>query len=258
MLKNISLLCGSLLLTQTLWAQNTPVSVENVSDNAVKKLTEDQEKVSRSLMQDMKNFLGLMNLKDIETQNVMRLMPPPFYDTTMTVGARTMEVEDTLGPWRISLVQDTANYNMNTTEEDSSQDRFFIDRLPEYPNDTSRVPLLSDPYSGLLNDLLASTLLSGHAFENDEQAEQAYQFIRHVTNFTPIPAMPEDKMIDPDTKKLTTAGQDHLMALYKQLPSMTMAQNSLTAIHSERQRFVGFAKDLPIGNQMIPRFKVRV
>lgn len=242
------LLWGAFLFYPLAYAQEapqmqytpTPVSLESVSEE-IKKMLQDQEDVDRALLQDWKNFFGLNELKRIETQNIMRLMITPFFDQTVTLGARVFAAQETLEPWQAALVVDTANYNMNTPASESDDVNFLSQRM-----DLGEEAMIN-PAAGGLNDLLASTLLSGRAFENDAKAEQAYQFIQHLTNFQPIPAKTTEELFDADGVLLPGAG-DHLMSLYKQLPTMTMAQNSLLAIHADKQRFVGFAADLPIGD----------
>lgn len=237
------LLCGSIFLSYSALAQQEPTGdiLEQIK-NFFQQEQEKSDQTQREISLDLKKFLGLMQLKDIETQNVMRLMYPPFVDKTMTIGARILAAEDTIRTWQDTLVRDTANYNMNTEESQSNDVAYLGSRMKK------GIDTMLDPYIGL-NDLLANTLLVGHAFENDAQAEEAYQYIRNVTNFTPIAAMTADEIFsDKEHTTLTDKGASHLMKVYKQLPLMTMAQNSLLAIHAEKQRFHEFAQGLPIGD----------
>jgi hypothetical protein len=237
------LVCGAVLLTHNAFAQ-TQLPGNIMAE--LKKLLEDQsageEEVQRALMQDMKNFMGLTELKRVETQNVMRLMLPPYFDTTMTLGERVFAAEETIIPWQKTLVQDTANYNMNTPETASDETAFLTPLMEEGPD------AMLDPYLGGLDQLLASTLLNGYAFENDAQAEKAYQYIKLATNFTPIKAKTKSELFNDDGTFKDGTG-DYFMSLYKQLVTMSMAQNSMLAIHAQKQRFVGLGENLPIGDQ---------
>ncbi len=239
------ILIGLGLSPYALAAQQSPPEQGNIADQIKQFFQAEQQenaKVQRELFQDMKNFMGLTQLKSIETQNVMRLMLPPHIDKTMAVGARILAAEQSMQPWLDTLVRDTANYNIHTPEADSDSTGVLTARL-----ETVDLNNLLNPYQDL-DDLLASTLLNGLAFQDDKQAEDAYMYIRRLTNFTPLAPLPDDEFYtDSSHTNITQAGVDHVMQVYKQMPSLTLAQNSLLAIHAEKQRFEGFAKDLPIG-----------
>lgn len=240
------ILMGSLILTPQVFAAASPVYLDDISQK-VQDLLAEQEKTQREVAQDMKQYLGLLNLKDLETQNVMRLMLTPLFDSTVTLGTRMLEAEAAAQSFQTNLVLDTADYNMNTLEEDSTDAHFLV------PIKEKGAEAMLDPSLGALDSLLASTLLSGYAFETDEQAAKAYEFMHNATNFKPTPAKtPEEIFTDPNAKgsDLVFKGDaeiKYLMGMYKSLPGLTMAQNSLAQIISEKQRFAGFAKDLPIG-----------
>ncbi len=233
-------LSATLLLTHTAFAASA--ELEELK-KFLRELQDEELKVERSLFQDMKNLISLTELKRIETDNVLRLMLPPAFDTSVTLGARVAAAQETLTPFQESLVRDTADYNMNTPEKDSNTNAFLKERK-QLANDD--LDLLQDPTQDALNDLLATTLLSGHAFKDDKQANDAYQYIRHLTNFTPIAALKHDEIYNKDGT-FKNKGKNYLMQLYKQLPSMTMAQNSLLTIHAEKQRFAELAQGLQVG-----------
>lgn len=256
---NTSVLIGSLFLAQHAFATPSPVTLEGMSDS-VKDIFLEQEKTQRAVAQDMKQYLGLLNLKDLETQNVMRLMLTPFFDSTVSLGSRVFELEQTLPAFQTELMIDTTNYNMFTPENASSDTTFISKRLD------AGVEGLLDPASGGLDDLLASTLLDGYAYEDDAQAALAYEYIRNITNMDPHPALtsdPEKKVSDMemtadelfiDPNNLSKGFKDpeeatkYLMSFYKQLPGLTLGQYALLSIHTEKQRFPGLAQNLPIGN----------
>lgn len=246
-----SLLLGVLCLSSSVFAAPGDNATGDILAQ-IKSMLEDQqaenEAVQRELLQDWKNFFGLTTLKEIETQNVMRLMMPPYIDQTMAISARLANAEEAMVPFQDALVRDTANYNMNT---ENNSDNTREDQLLAKMKEEKGLAGMDDPYSGF-NSLLATTLLNGLAFPDDKTAEDAYLYIKNVTNFEPLPAMKEEDMfiLDPSGNRtdLTPEGGKHLIQLYKQLPAMTMAQNSLLAIHAEKQRFKEFAQGLPIGD----------
>lgn len=203
------------------------------------------EKTQRFLAQDLKTFIGLMELKRVETENILRLMVPPNFDKTLTVGTRMATAEASLPDWLEKLVRDTANYNMNTPEKEVD-DYFLLAEQKPYCGDSFVCNL---EVNG--DDLLASTLLGRNAFENDTEANAAYVYARKLTNFKPMGMLPDKEMYkDKDEKKeLTDEGVKHLTAVYQQMPAMTLAQNSLLTMHADRQRFKEFGKGLPIGHE---------
>lgn len=250
--------CGAFLYIGQAMAQSTPldtpVALQSMSDEVqkifaeqLKKQGQTDEGVHRSIAQDMKKYIGLINLKDIETQNILRLMAPPAFDHTITLSSRMLEAQNTLVPFQEALVYDVANYDMNTPADETGEAYFFSQRLPiDSPNYDALLAGLLNPASGEIDDLLASTLLSGHAYESDAKAANAFDFIKNTTNFYPIAMLPDSEMYS-ENGKLTEKGNRHLMAIYKQLPSMSMAQNSLLAIHAQKQRFPGLGDGLSVG-----------
>lgn len=240
----VLLLTTTSFLSQSVLAQT--VGTGAILD-AIKSMLDDQQKkeeeVQREIAQDWKQYVGLLNLKDLETQNMMRLMLTPFFDSTVTIGTRIFEAEKAVSSFQNDLVVDTTNYNMNT--ETVSDDSFLLEKR------TMGAEAMTDASLGNLDDLLASTLLSGNAFKDDVQAADAYRYVQRITNEDPLPP-PEEIFIDPNAKPddltPTEEGKKFLISVYDQLPTMSMAQLSLLEIIAEKQRFAGFAKDLPIGD----------
>jgi hypothetical protein len=101
------------------------------------------------------------------------------------------------------------------------------------------------------NDVLASSLLDTLAFENDTQRLAATQYIKNLTNYTPL-VYPGDSAVfqDPKNKEngLTQAGITYFSAAFQTQALMTMAQNALLDIFSDRTRFQNFGSGLPVGN----------
>jgi hypothetical protein len=239
------LLTSTVLFTQTIYAQVT--SANAILDAIRDMLTDQQEKneaVEREIAQDMKQYMGLLNLKDLETQNVMRLMLSPFFDSTVTMGTRIFEAEKAVTTFQKDLNNDTANYNLNTPLV--SDDTFLLGKVESMEKANQDAEALTNASSGILDDLLATTLLSGYAFTDDAQAADAYRYVQRITNKDPLP--PPENIFQEDGITPTEEGRKFLISAYDQLPTMSLAQLSLLEIVGEKQRFAGFAKGLPIGN----------
>ncbi len=249
MLKHLTkkLQIGVLLTTASLLSHSVVAQGTGAILDQIRKMLEDQQKadeaVQREIAQDWKQYVGLLNLKDLETQNMLRLMLTPFFDSTVTMGTRIFEAEKAVTQFQNDLNIDTANYNLNTIP--ISDDTFLYEKVQKMEKSGNASEAMTDASFGNLNDLLASTLLSGYAFENDAQAADAYSFVQRVTNKDPLP--PPENIFQEDGITPTEEGRKFLISVYDQIPTMSMAQLSLLEIVGEKQRWPGLAKGLPIG-----------
>lgn len=202
------------------------------------------------LFQDLKTFLGATNAANIEAAKILLFMLPPFYDITAAVSTRMNAGEIAKQGWQDKQLRKMADYNV-TTKKRSPQD-LLVDRVNFCLDDQGK-PAKYCNYdnkdSG--NDVLASSLLDTLAFENDGERLAALQYIKNITNYSPM-SYPGDDVVYKDKKDknkgLTQEGIDYFAKAYKNQALLTMAQNALLGIFADRTRFENFSKDLPVGS----------
>lgn len=201
------------------------------------------------LFQDLKTFLGATNAAHIEAAKILLYMLPPFYDITAAVSSRMNAGEVAKQGWQDKQLRKMAEYNV-ATKKRSPQD-LLADRV-NYCLDDQGKPAKYCNYdnknSG--NDVLASSLLDTLAFDNDGERLAALQYIKNLTNYSPMP-YPGDDVVYKDKKDknkgMTQEGIDYFAKAYKNQSILTMAQNALLNIFADRTRFENFSKDLPVG-----------
>lgn len=89
-----------------------------------------------------------------------------------------------------------------------------------------------------INDLSAYSLLGDNTLdtsESDKAYNAAFYFLKNITNPTPIPVLPKEKMyINYKQKILSEQGRDNLLAKYKQEAILSLAQNGLLGMLLDR------------------------
>lgn len=204
----------------------------------------------QAMFQDLKNYLGVTQAKNMEAQNLLLLMMPPYSDVTKTVGARMVPAETSLGQWQESQMRELAEYNAYTPE--ISRNGFVNKRLAFCGNSDGNKNYKCDYKKARMgDDVLAFSLVDKMAYEDEGARTAALEFIRNVTNPTPFnyPTDPAKLYEGGDPKKgLTDEGYRYFDMVNRQMPSLTLAQNSFLAIFADRDRVADFGKGLPVGN----------
>lgn len=205
----------------------------------------------QAMFQDLKNYLGVTQARSIEAQNLLLYMLPPYSDITKTVGARIVPAETSLTTWQESMMRQLAMYNMYTPEE--TIDGYIMERLAFCGRNDKNKQINRCDYSQprMGDDVLAFTLLDKMAYEDEGARTAALEFIRNLTNPTPFnyPTDPGKLFNQGDEKQgLTEEGKKYFDMAYRQMPALTLAQNSFLAIFSDRDRVTDFGKGLPVGD----------
>ncbi len=173
-------------------------------------------------------------------------VPPPGNDITKIIAGRMPQAEDALESWQDTFVRKLANYDAYS--KSISDAKFATDRATYCVGEDGQPSPKCDyaqPNSG--DDMLASVFLDTRAYETEEKKEAAYRFITNITNPSPSGyPKDEDKLFN---KKggLSDEGINYFASIYRQIPSLTMVQNSLLAIYADRVRLDNFAQGLQVG-----------
>lgn len=206
----------------------------------------------QAMFQDLKNYLGVTNAKNLEGQNLLLYMMPPYIDVTKTVGARMVPAETSMGQWQESMVRQLAMYNAYTPE--LSLNGFVNKHLAFCGRNENNKDINQCDYNQprMGDDTLAFALVDKMAYQDEGARTAALEYIRNLTNPTPF-NYPTDKaklFTNGDPKKgLTDEGYRYFDMVFRQMPALTLAQNSLLAIFADRDRVADFGKGLPVGNQ---------
>lgn len=172
---------------------------------------------------------------------------PPDFDKTQAIGGKIQAAAPNLNGWEEELLRDATNYNAYTEAMDNA--KIVVKYTKNCKNEKGDKTFACNfKIKGTGDDLLASTLLGPNAYTSDEQRQNALDFVRNLTNITPI-AYPGDSTVykDPDKKDkgLTDEGIAYFAKMFKQLPLLSVTQNSLLALFADRERLPGMATGLP-------------
>lgn len=176
---------------------------------------------------------------------------PPNYDKTQKIGNQLKSGEVNADTWGAQLVGQVANYNSYTEQQDET-DR--VSKAVKYCKDANGKQTFGCDFTQKNSgqNLLASGLLGSPAFQDDTQRLGAIEFVKNMTNNAPL-AYPGDGKVFKDPKNkdkgLTDDGISYFASLFKQLPALSMAQNSLLALFTDRDRLPGLGGDLPVGDK---------
>lgn len=172
---------------------------------------------------------------------------PPDFSNTKIVGEKIKAGEKNLEGWEIQLLGDMANYNAYTMSKDDQ--KLVVEYTKNCKNKNGKKTFKCNfTVPGTGADLLASSLLGAKAYETKEQRQAALDFVKNMTNMSGL-GYPGDKAVfknpDDKSKGLTDEGIAYLAGVFKQLPILTIAQNSMLALFADRERLPGFSKGLP-------------
>jgi len=202
----------------------------------------------RDLFQDLKNFLALTELKRNETAAKDKFQLPPDAELTRYIGYKANEME-VLDPKYVAPLQIWfSRWNALTSAETDIANLFnmpevnlsyFVESRLAYgcSIDEQKAGLCATAKTDKPYDLEASSLLNKRQFSavDGQDASHALQFIKNVTNPTPLPLLTRDEMfVDYNKKVFTDAGLKNLSARFKQQTLMSLAQQSLLKLYEER------------------------
>jgi hypothetical protein len=205
----------------------------------------------QAMFQDLKNYLGITNASSIEAANLLLYMMPPYSDVTKTVGTRMIPAGSAITTSKEGELRQLAMYNVYTPQLTTLG--FVNERLAFCGrNDKNKtVNQCNYTQARMGDDVLAFSLLDKIAFQDEGARTAALEYIRNMTNPEPanFPTDPAKFYVKGDpTQGLTDAGLQYFKNAYSQMPSLSLAQNSLLAIFADRDRIADFGKGLPIGD----------
>jgi hypothetical protein len=217
-------------------AQAADATVQQLIDTEIK------------LFQDLKYYMGVTSANTMGAQNLLLYMLPPYLDITQAVGSQMMPADEKALSTHEAEVRAFANYNLYTPEQ--SRDGYYNDYIAFCAAPAQKSNKICDfAVANSGDNQLAIEFLDKDAYTNDTDKLAALQFIRYLTNPRPL-SFDKDKVYnDPEdlSKGLTEDGKKYFDNAFKQLPMLSLAQNSLLAIYAERTRVPDIAKGLPVG-----------
>lgn len=172
---------------------------------------------------------------------------PPDFKNTQAIGGKIQAGEKNLGGWEEELLREATNYNAYTEKLDNN--KFVVKYLNSCKDASGKKTYQCDfKVQGSGDELLASSLLGPNAYEDQNQRQAALDFVKNMTNMVPLD-YPGDSTVFKNPKKkedgLTSDGIDYFVKMFKQIPLLSVTQNSLLALFADRERLPGFSAGLP-------------
>jgi hypothetical protein len=200
-----------------------------------------------NMFQDLKNFLALTELKRTENEAALRYRTPPHVNETAQAGAKLHQGDFWIQALDQGLRKKLWTWNTLSDSKTASDSSYVERHLTQYCTESEKTHGLCQKAKRMVPvpyDMDAGSLFGLSELNTTDKQVSAYDYIRNLTNPTPIPALPADEMFkNKDKGDLTPEGMQNLMARYRQQVLVSLAQDSFLAMYSERVPYANQGTD---------------
>jgi hypothetical protein len=179
------------------------------------------------------------------TPGAERTNQPVNYAVTRIIGQQINSGQQNVLHWGRQILGQLLNYDAYTTEPDEKA--ILAASLPSCGAGGNACDFTQ---AGQAANLNATSLLGQLGLNGNPQRTAALTWIQKITN--PNVSYPQDASVynDPKNKSkgLSPDGISYFAVIFKQLPTLSLAQNSFASIFAERDRLPGLAGSTGVGS----------